>query len=75
MPRPSSIVVAAALALASSAFVAGRAAALEECRLLGSERVCRVGIFLSVFDVHLNRAPCALRRSMTETPVGSWRGC
>jgi phosphatidylserine decarboxylase len=33
----------------------------EACTLMGCEKVVRIGIFLSVFDVHLNRVPCALR--------------
>lgn len=32
----------------------------EACALLGCDRVHRIGIFLSVFDVHINRAPCDL---------------
>jgi phosphatidylserine decarboxylase len=30
----------------------------EACDLMGGGPVHRIGIFLSVFDVHLNRAPC-----------------
>jgi phosphatidylserine decarboxylase len=30
----------------------------EACDLLGAAPAHRIGIFLSVFDVHLNRAPC-----------------
>ena len=32
---------------------------------LGSEALTRVSIFLSVFDVHINRAPCAASVSYT----------
>ena len=32
----------------------------EACEQMGCARVHRIGIFLSVFDVHINRAPCAL---------------
>jgi phosphatidylserine decarboxylase len=31
---------------------------LETCDLLGGEAAVRIGIFLSVFNVHINRAPC-----------------
>lgn len=33
----------------------------EACERMGCAKVVRVGIFLSVFDVHINRAPCAMR--------------
>jgi phosphatidylserine decarboxylase len=32
----------------------------DECERMGCARVHRIGTFLSVFDVHINRAPCAL---------------
>lgn len=32
----------------------------EACDLLGAAPAIRIGIFLSVFDVHVNRAPCDL---------------
>ena len=32
---------------------------LEKCELLGGVPAVRVGIFLSVFNVHINRSPCA----------------
>jgi phosphatidylserine decarboxylase len=31
---------------------------LESCDILGGEPAVRIGIFLSVFNVHINRAPC-----------------
>lgn len=31
---------------------------IEKCELLGGVRALRVGIFLSVFNVHVNRSPC-----------------
>ncbi len=31
---------------------------VEKCDLLGGVRALRVGIFLSVFNVHVNRSPC-----------------
>jgi len=31
---------------------------LESCDLLGGEPAVRIGIFLSVFNVHVNRSPC-----------------
>jgi phosphatidylserine decarboxylase len=31
---------------------------LESCELLGGSPAVRIGIFLSVFNVHVNRTPC-----------------
>src|SRR5258706_13286558 len=31
---------------------------VESCELLGGDPAVRIGIFLSVFNVHINRAPC-----------------
>jgi phosphatidylserine decarboxylase len=48
----------------------GRVTGIVECdeQLLGG-KACRVSIFLSLFDVHLNRAPCSGRvESMTYHP-------
>jgi phosphatidylserine decarboxylase len=39
----------------------GRVIALDEVELPGGEKGLRIGIFLSVFDVHVNRAPVAGR--------------
>ena len=39
----------------------GRVIALDEMELPGGEKGLRIGIFLSVFDVHVNRAPVAGR--------------
>jgi phosphatidylserine decarboxylase len=39
----------------------GRVIALDEVELPGGEKGVRIGIFLSVFDVHINRAPVAGR--------------
>lgn len=39
----------------------GRVIALDEVELPGGQKGLRIGIFLSVFDVHVNRAPLAGR--------------
>ena len=39
----------------------GRVIALDEVELPGGEKGVRIGVFLSVFDVHVNRAPVAGR--------------
>jgi phosphatidylserine decarboxylase len=39
----------------------GRVIALDEVELPGGDKGLRIGIFLSVFDVHVNRAPVAGR--------------
>jgi len=39
----------------------GRVIALDEVELPGGEKGLRIGIFLSVFDVHVNRSPVAGR--------------
>jgi phosphatidylserine decarboxylase len=39
----------------------GRVIALDEIELPGGEKGLRIGIFLSVFDVHVNRAPVSGR--------------
>jgi phosphatidylserine decarboxylase len=39
----------------------GRVIAVDEIELPGGEKALRIGIFLSVFDVHVNRAPIAGR--------------
>jgi phosphatidylserine decarboxylase len=49
----------------------GRISDIEEVRepLLGGEPVLRIGIFLSIFNVHINRMPCAVRvRSVLYKP-------
>jgi phosphatidylserine decarboxylase len=39
----------------------GRVIAVDEIEVAGGEKALRIGIFLSVFDVHVNRAPIAGR--------------
>jgi phosphatidylserine decarboxylase len=39
----------------------GKVIAVDEIELAGGEKALRIGIFLSVFDVHVNRAPVAGR--------------
>jgi phosphatidylserine decarboxylase len=39
----------------------GKVIAVDEIELPGGEKALRIGIFLSVFDVHVNRAPIAGR--------------
>ena len=39
----------------------GKVIAVDEIELPGGEKALRIGIFLSVFDVHVNRAPVAGR--------------
>jgi phosphatidylserine decarboxylase len=39
----------------------GKVIAVDEVELPGGEKALRIGIFLSVFDVHVNRAPIAGR--------------
>lgn len=44
---------------------------LPECRILG-EPALRVGIFLSVFNVHINRSPCDGRVARVEYKKGKF---
>jgi phosphatidylserine decarboxylase len=39
----------------------GKVIAVDEIEVAGGEKALRIGIFLSVFDVHVNRAPVAGR--------------
>ena len=46
---------------------------LEECdysEIFGNRPVLRVGIFLSIFNVHINRAPCKMEVTDTEYKEG-----
>jgi phosphatidylserine decarboxylase len=48
---------------------------LEKCdysEIFGNKPVMRVGIFLSVFNVHINRAPCNLEVTDTEYKEGKF---
>jgi phosphatidylserine decarboxylase len=44
---------------------------MEECEVM-HQRMLRVGIFLSVFDVHVNRSPCDGRVTYTQEHDGDY---
>jgi len=53
----------------------GRIVCIDECReesFIAGPAI-RIGIFMSVFDVHANRAPCAGRVAWTEHRPGGYR--
>jgi phosphatidylserine decarboxylase len=42
-------------------FIGGQGDALDWIKSAGADRALRIGIFLSIFDAHINRAPCNVK--------------
>jgi len=42
-------------------FIGGQGEALDWIKSAGADRALRIGIFLSIFDAHINRAPCNVK--------------